>query len=149
MVSCRYKSDCYCVKCPGCDDLPCDTCKGTELDKLRYCSKGKKLMAVYPLQIAKGIVAPAYVMVPLLESEVDRAVFNGIARIVLGKLPVATQEDFDKVVKIKDDAEDLIFHELKGAPSVHVPPTNSECLAIEEYITKRLILVKSTLQSRT
>jgi len=97
-------------------------------------------MRRYKLRIAKGIVGPAYIMVPLSEGDIDRAVFNAVARIVLGKDHVDTQGEFNRVAKIKDESEDEIYKVLEDAPKVHDPPTLQECRAVEDYVFEHLTL---------
>ncbi|RLC73897.1 MAG: hypothetical protein DRI61_17630 [Chloroflexi bacterium] len=90
---------------------------------------------MYPLKIKKGIKGPAWIMVPLSESMVDRAVFNGIMRKILGKEFCETQEEFERVVRIKDRHEDDVVRLLKESQLlVHDPPLKEELERIEQYM---------------
>jgi len=75
--------------------------------------------------------------VPISESLVDRAVFNGCARVVLQKDYIESQEEFDRVVDVYWQNVEEFYRLLSESNiQVHDPPTDDECQRIEDYIVK-------------
>jgi len=93
---------------------------------------------VYPVRMKKDLRGPAFFIVPISESPVDRAVFNGIVRSVLGDDSIVeTQEQLRKVCRIKYHNESQIVELLaRSKLMVHDPPSVGELQAIEDYIAK-------------
>jgi len=94
-------------------------------------------MTNYPVRMKKGIKGPAFIIVPISESLVDRAVFNGLVRKSLGKDQMESEDEMKKVIRIKWNNEDQILQLLEQSKiMVHYDPRVDELKAIEEYIFK-------------
>ena len=91
----------------------------------------------YKLKTKVPVKGPAWIIVPISESLVDRAVFNGCARVVLQKDYIETQEEFDRVADIYwQNVEEFYKLLSESNIQVHSPPTDDECQQIEDYIAE-------------
>ena len=75
---------------------------------------------MYLLNCKESFEAPAWIMIPLSESAIDIAVFNGCIQAFLKKDVCDTQEDFDLVWQTKQSYEDVISQVLSKISSVEV-----------------------------
>ena len=91
----------------------------------------------YKLKTKVPVKGPAWIIVPISESLVDRAVFNGCARVVLQKEYIESQKEFDYVAEIYwNNVDELRRLLLRSMLRVHYPPTDDECQQIEDYIAE-------------
>lgn len=91
---------------------------------------------MYELKIEKHVRGNAIDMVPLSESKVDRAVFNGCVNAVLGR-NVKTAEEFEKVIGFKDEREDEIIESLEEFGLIDVEKEN-ELSMLEKHVETKL-----------